>query len=104
MNDTINDKRSTEDGGAVGKPAVMPSRLSHPYSAVRCDNVGELYYVLKWAEAKGRKVDKWMWERNKFPFMVFFEPGTKHLGWNDRDDRNCDIVPFAEAIGICDWA
>jgi len=23
MNDTINDKQSTEDGGAVGKPAVM---------------------------------------------------------------------------------
>lgn len=25
MNDTINDKPSTEDGGAVGKPAVMAS-------------------------------------------------------------------------------
>ena len=30
MNDTINDKQSTEDGGAVGKPAVMGRPVFSP--------------------------------------------------------------------------
>ena len=29
MNDTINDTLSTEDGGAVGKPAVVRSAIGH---------------------------------------------------------------------------
>ena len=98
------DKSNEEQPGQLRQAGVMPSRLSRSNTCIRCGNAGELHYVLKWAEAKGRKVDQWMWDRNKFPFMVFFEPGTKHLGWNDCDDRNCDIVPFVEAIGICDWA
>jgi hypothetical protein len=44
MNDTINDKQSTEDGGAVGKPAVMPRftyRL-YEHGKVRTYEIGEL--------------------------------------------------------------
>jgi len=93
-----------EQTGRLQQPAVMPSRLAHPYSAVRCDNVGELHYVLKWAEAKGREVGRWMWEWDEFPFCVYFSTGVKSIGWNDRADRIGDKVSFAEFVRICDWA
>lgn len=41
MSDTINDKQSTEDGGAVGKPAVMDRSFFRPKTR------GELLEALK---------------------------------------------------------
>lgn len=65
MNDTINDKRSTEDGGAVGKPAV---RRRASRSQVREQRADEVCRELRWQIANnqwdgnelGKKVAQWL--------------------------------------------
>jgi hypothetical protein len=70
MSDTINDKRSTEDGGSVGKPAVMGSAF------VRADKPLSEYPLGTKARAIGGghwvKVERgWKW----FNGSTFPRPG-----------------------------
>ena len=85
---------SASDSIAIVRPKYKS--LEHNSTVVACRNDSEMFYVLKWCERMGKKVSRWMYDRNEFPFCVSVNGDI--VGWTDQMDRALYYKPFEEYV------